>query len=1002
MPEYVNPHSYAVHLLGPDGKSLKVKPHQRVILSEFFDKYRARGFLRLAQSQQAQAAAPIKVQAKVKVTETARRQTPQSQIQAAAPAQVKPKRADVARARKIAMAAKIGNRKPVPSTHMRPQKQIVGKSLSRDPNELLRYNLDRNNYPVSNGIAVGIMSFNRAGSLRRLVDSIIRNTDLRRTTVFISDDGSTDPATVTYLNELSNNPNFVILRNQERSGIACNSNRLLRCLSRFQYGLLLNDDVEILNHGWEYFYPDVMVKTGMHHFMYRQYGVYGADLGTVVQKNGVSLLRVEDKPHGAILAFDNQFLKTCGYFDESYGLYGMEHVDWSQRVWELGLQDAGFFDVSGSDNYFKLYAEPSAVQERSRLLQEARTKFAHRRPVYVGPSEKSRVPEIAYVVPFRDFERTASIATVMNNLRAQRFPVIHLIMVEQDSQSQIDISQYAPVNHYLVTAPESPLFNKSRAFNVGVAKAPCDMVILHDADMLAQGHYTQAVADILRDYESCHIGSTVLYTTQESMKQINASGIIDAEVKCERVVGYYEGGSLAVTKKGFWKCGGFNEDYWGYGCFLPGNYVLTQAGYKPIETVTASDRLYTHECEFQPIELRSRHYDGTVLDVYVPGRLPIKGVTPNHPFLVQTGPDEFMWRRADTLNNGDVIASTDFLPELVPSYDLSDLANLDLSKNSFDVYAKMDQFCYLLGLYLADGVLQTPDKLRTVCYYLSQSEEFLAKHVERLVQELHPDINVAYHYVKNGCREVRVFNSLLAKTIKAVAGRHQATSKVVSQSFINGLTDRQLSLLLGGGCDGDADHGNGSERRHVYHSSSINLAMAYSGIMRRLGIAHSFGKRSGGSFPGSSDWTFDLCVNREFEHLISTVYTKPSLIGSSSMGRSKFGTVYDIKSRSYSGPVYNFEVADDHSYVVNGLFVHNCEDCDFYARLSGTTKWKEDRMFDFLHLWHSRVSGWHDHHDANKALEASLKRLQIADRVDRQREQLRRIGYSQELAEALK
>lgn len=567
MPEYVNPHGYTVHLPGPDGKPLKVKPRQRVVLSEFFEKYVGRGFLKRAavvQSQPipAQPATGIratKIQSRIRVPGPAK-PTP---AQPAPPP--KPKREDVSRTRKLAIAAKIA-RKSAPPTHLKPQKQVVGRTTSRDPNELLRINLAKNNYPVSNNIGVGILSYNRSASLRRLVDSIVSFTDLRRTTVFISDDHSDDPETIRYLDELTQNPNFVILRNEQRLGIAGNSNRLLRCLSRFKYGLLLNDDVEVLNHGWEYFYPEVMSKSGLCHLMYRQPGVYGAQPGVAHHKNGVVLSQVLDKPHGAVLAFEHSFLDRVGYFDEGYGLYGMEHVDWSRRAWEFGLQEEGFFDAAGSDRFFHLYSEASSVTERSRLLKEAKARFDGRTGGYVAPSDQSRVPEIAYVVPFRDFERTDSICTVIHNLRAQRFPVVHLIMVEQDLESQIDLQSYQPVQHFLARAAENPLFNKSRAFNLGVSKAPCEMVILHDADMLAQGHYTQAVANILKDHESCHIGSNVIYTNQDSMRKINHTGIVDHNVQCERVVGYYEGGSLAATKKGYWKVGGFNEDYWGYGC----------------------------------------------------------------------------------------------------------------------------------------------------------------------------------------------------------------------------------------------------------------------------------------------------------------------------------------------------------------------------------------------------------------------------------------------------
>ena len=47
MPEYFNPNPHTVHLTGPDGKAIKVRAKQRVILSEYFDRYRARGFIKL-------------------------------------------------------------------------------------------------------------------------------------------------------------------------------------------------------------------------------------------------------------------------------------------------------------------------------------------------------------------------------------------------------------------------------------------------------------------------------------------------------------------------------------------------------------------------------------------------------------------------------------------------------------------------------------------------------------------------------------------------------------------------------------------------------------------------------------------------------------------------------------------------------------------------------------------------------------------------------------------
>jgi hypothetical protein len=426
----------------------------------------------------------------------------------------------------------------------------------------------------------------------------------------------------------------------------------------------------------------------------------------------------------------------------------------------------------------------------------------------------------------------------------------------------------------------------------------------------------------------------------------------------------------------------------GYGCFAPGNYVLTRNGYKSIEEVSSSDLLYTHEGEFRPIELRTRYYSGEILDVFVPGRLPIKGVTPEHPFLVLMGEDEWMWRRAIELKPGDEILDTDFMPELVDPYDLREVIRLDRSKNHFDLFDHMDEFCYLLGMYIAEGVLQTPDRLRTLYFFLDKEEVFLAEHIEKIVKTLNDDINVTYEYVKHNCRDVRVFNSLLAKLIHAVAGKFRARQKVLSYNFLQGLSEVNIEHLLGGLCDGDANHSKGSQKRVIYHTSSINMAMIASGLMRRIGIAHSFGKRSGGSFEGSAEWGFDLCVNREFEHRLRMIYPMAPLKGSSAMGRSKFGKVLEVRKRQYGGPVYNFEVKDDHSYVVNGLVVHNCEDTEFFARLASVPTFHNERTIDFIHLWHGRTSGWKAHHQRNKDIEARLYERPMRERILDQRKAL--------------
>lgn len=562
MPQYYNHNLYAVHLLGPDGKVVLLKSKQTANLPDFFNKYISRGLIKLVNNQVGKP--PNKAQKQIQNNRQQTQRRINTKVNKDAEVNqrqlARSKEIELARAKRIAQITKAKNQKGAPHV-----KKTVGKAIKINANEILIGNLEKHNYPISNNIGIGILSYNRKDCLERLMQSIYANTDLRRTTIFISDDNSSDQNTLAYLDELSNNENIVVIRNNKRLGIAGNSNRLLRCLSRFRYGILLNDDVEVLAPGWESFYVNALNTTKYTHFIYRQVGVYGADKGNLVNVNGVQCLRVDDKPHGAVLVFTNKMLEVCGYFDESYGLYGMEHVDWSSKASEFNLQPSGFYDVEGSDNYFRIHAEKTACDNKTNELSKARRIFelrtAHKK---CAPSESSRVASISYVIPFRNFERTDAILTVVNNIRAQKYPAIDILLIEQDQDTKIDIQPHDPIKYYLARS-DNILFNKSMAFNLGVSKVTSDKVVLHDADILVPNNYTKTIASILNRHSGCHIGSTVIYADIESTKNITRSGIVDRAANCDRVVGYYEGGSLACKVETYWKCGGFNQDFWGYG-----------------------------------------------------------------------------------------------------------------------------------------------------------------------------------------------------------------------------------------------------------------------------------------------------------------------------------------------------------------------------------------------------------------------------------------------------
>lgn len=529
MPRYVNKQPFDVYLPGPSGEKVRIKRNQTITLPDFFDKYVPRGYLRRLDVQ---AAVVEKPNSKLK------RQIKQVRLTT----------------------------------------KVVGRPTTVNVQPEFAALIDVNKHPISNGIGVGIMSYNRRHSLERLVNSIRKYTDLGHTTVFISDDGS-DQDLKQYLAYLSTHGDITVLQNNDNVGVAGNSNRLLRCLERFKHKIILNDDVEILSKGWESFYFDAMDKTDYHHFCQRQPGVYGAELGEKTKVGNTVLFKTIEKPHGAVMAFDHAAFEKVGYFDEGFGQYGYEHVDWSTRVSRSGLQPVGFYDVEGSHTYFRVHSDVSAVEDRPACLKRARQHQPPTDRVHVKPTLASVVPAITCIIPFRDIGRSEAISLVIDNIRAQRYPSVEIIAVEEDDTSKLTLNW--PINHLFVKS--NTAFNKSAAFNAAVAESCNENIVLHDADMLVQGDYFKMVANVLSTHESCILASHVYYLDDNYSAQVIAKRAVDARVQCQRRIDYFEGGSLACTKSAYWKIGGFNEEYVGYGCEDTDFYARLSGGSKWLE-----------------------------------------------------------------------------------------------------------------------------------------------------------------------------------------------------------------------------------------------------------------------------------------------------------------------------------------------------------------------------------------------------------------------------------
>jgi intein/homing endonuclease len=100
-------------------------------------------------------------------------------------------------------------------------------------------------------------------------------------------------------------------------------------------------------------------------------------------------------------------------------------------------------------------------------------------------------------------------------------------------------------------------------------------------------------------------------------------------------------------------------------CLLPGTWVLTESGYKPIEEICVGERVLSHKGRWTPVRrIFRRFYQGKIFLIHVAYcSQPLK-ITPGHKVLVRRrGEIEPIWVPSEELREGDFM----FLPTPRPA-----------------------------------------------------------------------------------------------------------------------------------------------------------------------------------------------------------------------------------------------------------------------------------------------------------------------------------------------
>ncbi len=201
----------------------------------------------------------------------------------------------------------------------------------------------------------------------------------------------------------------------------------------------------------------------------------------------------------------------------------------------------------------------------ARLLQQALTQWSiefRDQPVAIR-----RSPDISFIIAHKGQERLANLLATLKNLAAQQDAAIECIVVEQSvaPEAGAALPDWVTYIHTPPLQPEMP-WCKSWAFNVGARAAKSDLLVFHDNDICVPARYAGEMLDLQkRGFKAMRLQRFVFYLNVETSKAVFDLANLPCKPGLEMVLSNCHGGSIAIDRQTYFKIGGHDESFYGWG-----------------------------------------------------------------------------------------------------------------------------------------------------------------------------------------------------------------------------------------------------------------------------------------------------------------------------------------------------------------------------------------------------------------------------------------------------
>jgi len=336
-------------------------------------------------------------------------------------------------------------------------------------------------------------------------------------------------------------------------------------------------------------------------------------------------------------------------------------------------------------------------------------------------------------------------------------------------------------------------------------------------------------------------------------------------------------------------------------CLPPGELILTETGERPIETLEAGDRVWTHKGRLARVDhTMARPFTGDLVEINVNGYHRML-VTDNHPVLVANYKGKADFRPAEEVSAGDYV--------MIPNFRPSD-------KRKAVREPQTTSFLRLLGYYLAEGSVEddrgTP---ATVRFTFHVKEADYTDDVLSLIKEAFDKTASVRVMEARNVREVVVCSREIAATFVWLCGRG-ASGKRLNEDLFTAYDSASLLEMVDTWLRGDGHDRmlNKTHRQLTGRTVSERLArdMFRILVMNRLKPTMRCDMPEGKK-PVYSVSLFGRCAGRFYDRV--------------PRGRGYLRyKVQAVRRVPYEGKVYNLNLDRDSTFLTNFFVVHNCGD----------------------------------------------------------------------------